>query len=112
MRSIRARLLAGLLALIAAVMLLVGLLTYHRVLNETSRLFDYQLEQMARSLRNQVSVTPHIQLPENAGDVDYVVQVWDVYGAHVYMSRSGLPMTNQIVMGYADLVLRGERWRA
>ncbi|HZR37407.1 MAG TPA: ATP-binding protein [Nevskia sp.] len=112
MRSIRARLLAGLLALVAAVSLLVGALTYVRVLDETSRLFDYQLRQMALSLRNQVSVTPHLQLPQDAPEVDYVVQIWDLFGSRVYMSRSGLPLSNQIVMGYADLVLNGEHWRA
>lgn len=112
MRSIRARLLAGLLALVVAVSLLLGGLTYERVLDETSKLFDYQLEQMARSLRNQVSVTPHLQLPQDSGDVDYVVQIWDLFGSRVYMSRSGLPLSNQIVMGYADLRLNGELWRA
>ena len=49
MRSIRARLLAGLLALVAVMALVVGSITYHRILDETSNLFDYQLEQMAIS---------------------------------------------------------------
>ncbi len=112
MRSIRARLLFGLLALVAAVSLLVGSLTYLRVLDETSRLFDYQLQQLARSLRSQLSITPHLQLPTDSGDVDYVVEIWDLFGSRVYMSRSGLPLSHQIVLGYADLSLGGERWRA
>ena len=47
MISIRTRLLIALLALVAAISLLAGTLTYRRVLAETSTLFDYQLRQMA-----------------------------------------------------------------
>ena len=58
MTSIRARLLVALLTLVALVSLLAGALTYRRVLAETSTLFDYQLRQMALSLRSQVSLAP------------------------------------------------------
>jgi signal transduction histidine kinase len=40
------------------------------------------------------------------------VQIWDVFGARVYLSRPGLPMINQAVIGYADLSYRGDDWRA
>ena len=40
------------------------------------------------------------------------MQIWDVFGARTYLSRPGLPMINQTVLGYADLSLRGQRWRA
>jgi two-component system OmpR family sensor kinase/two-component system sensor histidine kinase QseC len=40
------------------------------------------------------------------------VQIWDVFGARTYVSRPGLPMINQTVLGYADLTLRGQTWRA
>ena len=39
-------------------------------------------------------------------------QIWDVFGARSYSSRPGLPVSNQIVLGYADLDLRGQPWRA
>jgi signal transduction histidine kinase len=41
-----------------------------------------------------------------------VIQIWDLFGARVYLSRPGLPMINQTILGYADLSLRGEAWRA
>jgi signal transduction histidine kinase len=113
MSSIRARLLVALMVLVALISLLAAGVTYRRVLSETSTLFDYQLRQMALSLRSQISLAPRIvELPPDQGDTDFVVQIWDVFGARTYVSRPGLPMINQTVLGYADLTLRGQTWRA
>jgi two-component system, OmpR family, sensor kinase len=112
MTSIRARLLITLLALTTSVSLLAGVLTYRQVLAETSTLFDYQLRQMALSLRSQVSLAPRIELPPAQNDTDFVVQIWDLFGTRIYLSRPGLPTIDRAVLGYADLNLQGERWRA
>ena len=112
MSSIRARLLVALIVLVALISLLAAGVTYRRVLTETSALFDYQLRQMALSLRGQISLAPRIEVPPDQGDSDFVVQIWDVFGARTYVSRPGLPMINQTVLGYADLDLRGQPWRA
>jgi signal transduction histidine kinase len=112
MTSIRARLLIALIVLVALISLLAAAVTYRRVLSETSTLFDYQLRQMALSLRGQISLAPRIEVPPDQGDTDFVVQIWDIFGARTYLSRPGLPMINQTVLGYADLSLRGEAWRA
>ncbi|HEY2779289.1 MAG TPA: ATP-binding protein [Steroidobacteraceae bacterium] len=112
MRSIRARLLIALIIMVALISLLAAGVTYRRVLSETSTLFDYQLRQMALSLRSQISLAPRIEVPPDQEDADFVVQIWDVFGARTYVSRPGLPMINQTVLGYADLSLRGEPWRA
>jgi signal transduction histidine kinase len=112
MRSIRARLLMALIVLVAIVSLLAAMVTYRRVLNETSTLFDYQLRQMALSLRSQVSLAPRVEVPPDQGDTDFVIQIWDPFGARVYLSRPGLPLINQTVLGYADLSLQGQAWRA
>lgn len=107
MRSIRARLLIALIVLVALISLLAAGITYRRVLNETSILFDYQLRQMALSLRGQISIAPRIEVPPDQGDADFVVQIWDVFGARTYLSRPGLPLINQTVLGYADLCCAG-----
>ncbi len=111
MDSIRTRLLIALLALVAAISLLAGTLTYRRVLAETSTLFDYQLRQMALSLRTQVSMAPRLELPPDQLDTDFVIQIWDLFGTRVYLSRPGLPMINRTALGYADVNVRGEPWR-
>jgi two-component system OmpR family sensor kinase/two-component system sensor histidine kinase QseC len=51
-------------------------------------------------------------VPPDQGDTDFVIQIWDLFGARTYLSRRGLPMINQTILGYADLSLRGEPWRA
>ena len=113
MSSIRARLLVALIVLVALISLLAAGVTYRRVLSETSTLFDYQLRQMALSLRSQISLAPRIvELPPDQSDSDFVVQIWDVFGARTYVSRPGLPMINQTVLGYATLSVRGQTWRA
>jgi signal transduction histidine kinase len=112
MNSIRARLLLALILLVAIVSMLAAAVTYRRVLNETSDLFDYQLRQMALSLRGQISMAPRIEVPPDQGDSDFVVQIWDIFGTRVYLSRPGLPMINQVVLGYTNLSLRGDAWRA
>jgi two-component system OmpR family sensor kinase/two-component system sensor histidine kinase QseC len=112
MKSIRARLLVALIILVAFISLAAAAVTYRRVLNETSTLFDYQLRQMALSLRSQISLAPRIEVPPDQGDTDFVIQIWDIFGVRTYLSRPGLPMINQTVLGYADLSLRGEAWRA
>ena len=54
--SIRARLLLSLLPLFVLAELLIGTITYRYVLRESGALFDYHLEQMALSLRDQGAV--------------------------------------------------------
>jgi two-component system OmpR family sensor kinase/two-component system sensor histidine kinase QseC len=112
MTSIRNRLLLALIVLVAIVSAVSAAATYRRVLDETTTLFDYELRQTALSLRGQISLAPRIELPAAREDEDFVVQIWDVFGARTYSSRPGLPVSNQIVLGYADLSLRGETWRA
>jgi two-component system OmpR family sensor kinase/two-component system sensor histidine kinase QseC len=109
--SIRARLLMALLAVVIVISLLMGLLTYRRVLAETSTLFDYQLRQMALSLRSQIPMAPRLELPPDQADSDFVIQIWNPYGTRVYFSRPGLPLINATTLGYADVGVGGESWR-
>jgi signal transduction histidine kinase len=111
MISIRARLLMALLAVVIVTSLLAGLLTYRRVLAETSTLFDYQLRQMALSLRSQIPMAPRLELPPDQADSDFVIQIWDLYGTRVYFSRPGLPLINATALGYADVRVAGGSWR-
>ena len=107
-RSIRGRLLLGLLALVAAVAVFAGAIAYRRVLGESSTLFDYQLRQMALSLRDQAA-SGALVLPAHPADSDFVIQIWNPLGQSLYHSRPGPPLL--AVLGYADVTLSGERWR-
>ena len=112
MHSIRARLLAGLLLLMTAASLLAGGIAYRRALHETSDLFDYQLRQMALSLRDEASLASGIVLPPHSADSDFVIQIWDLTGARIYFSGpAGQPFIDRAILGYADLTLQQQRWR-
>ena len=95
----------------AAISLLAGTLTYRRVLAETSTLFDYQLRQMALSLRSQIPMAPRLELPPDQADADFVIQIWDLFGTRVYLSRPGLPLINATALGYADVRVGRSTWR-
>ena len=109
MRSIRGRLLAGLLLLVAVMSLITGVVTYRRVLGETSNLFDYQLRQMALSLGDQASFMSGYTLPAHPENSDFVIQIWDVFGTRIY--SPGLPFLDKAILGYSDLTVQNERWR-
>jgi signal transduction histidine kinase len=110
MRSIRARLLVGLLLLVAVVSLIVGSITYRRVLGEASTLFDYQLRQMALSLGDQATYMSSCELPPNAENSDFVVQIWDVAsGRRIWCP--GFPFLDTATLGYSDLTVQNELWR-
>jgi two-component system OmpR family sensor kinase/two-component system sensor histidine kinase QseC len=110
MRSIRARLLAGLLLLVAVVSLIVGSITYRRVLGEASTLFDYQLRQMALSLGDQASYLSDYALPANPENSDFVIQIWDVSSGR-RISSPGFPFLDTATLGYSDLTAQNESWR-
>jgi two-component system OmpR family sensor kinase/two-component system sensor histidine kinase QseC len=110
MRSIRARLLVGLLLLVTVVSLIVGSITYRRVLGEASTLFDYQLRQMAISLGEQATyLSSPYALPVNPNS-DFAIQIWDIYGKRI-ISSPGLPFLDTATLGYSDLTVQNERWR-
>jgi signal transduction histidine kinase len=111
MKSIRSRLLAGLLALVAVTAVCAGVITYRRMLDQTSGLFDYQLRQMALSLRDQAAIGPGLIIASHPYGSDFIIQIWSPLGALSYASRPGLPVINRAILGYADMRLAGERWR-
>lgn len=111
MTSIRTRLLLvllGMLALIAAVM---GGATYRNVLAETESLFDYQLRQMALSLRDQGEVNP-TQADALANEqLDFVVQIWTLDGRSIYATRPHAELPSRALLGLADVAVNGAVWR-
>ncbi|MEP7283988.1 MAG: sensor histidine kinase N-terminal domain-containing protein, partial [Rubrivivax sp.] len=107
--SLRARLLLFLLALAAVAALAVGGITYRTVLAESDALFDYQLRQMALSLRDQ----GHAPVPATADGepVDYVVQIWSEDGVVIYASHPTPPLPPRALLGYADVTSGGRDYR-
>ncbi len=111
--SIRGRLLMSLLPLFIAAEIATGVVSYRYVLRESHQLFDYHLQQMALSLRDQGAVmTPPVPNEERE-QFDFVVQIWNADGSKVYLSqtRSRARLPDRATLGFADVVTDGERWR-
>ena len=111
MNSLRGRLLMFLLALAAVAAAIVGIVSYRSVLAETDQIFDYQLRQMALSLRDQGAIAEEERAALEDPAFDYVVQVWTSDGSITYSShrRPGLPRT--AVLGFTEMDIDGRRWR-
>ena len=111
MTSIRVRLLVSLLALLALAAAAMGAVTYRNVLGETEAIFDYQLQQMALSLRDQGEIAA--AQADNFADaqLDFVVQIWTVDGRSIYASRPHSSLPARALLGLATLKVEGHAWR-
>lgn len=110
MTSIRSRL--SVLLLLAAILtaLAIGVLTYRQALKENEELFDYQLRQIALSLRDQgVAAAPHFRIGEEPLEV--VVQIWTANGTMLYLSHPGDPLFSRAMLGFTDVDAGNRRWR-
>ena len=112
MSSIRARVLLAVLGILAVAALLVGIVTYRSVRAETEALFDYQLRQMALSLRDQGEVAPAQASALVDEQLDFVVQVWTADGRGLYASRAHAALPQRAQLGYADVQVAGQVWRS
>jgi two-component system OmpR family sensor kinase/two-component system sensor histidine kinase QseC len=110
--SIRARVLLVVLGMLAAAAALLGSLTYRNVRAETEALMDYQLRQMALSLRNQGEVAPAQASALVDEQLDFVVQVWTTDGRAIYASRAHAALPQRAQLGFADVSVGGQVWRS
>lgn len=114
MRSIRARLLIGLLASVLAVQLIMYLLIYARIEDEIDDLFDGELQ---RSALSAATMAPQTLIPTPARKVEnpqeeMIVSVFhasDVVPAHQTHPLSGIPRSTPT--GFSKLSLHGREWR-
>lgn len=111
MKSIRTRLLVTLLAAVLAIAAIGAAVTYRNVLGETEELFDYQLRQMALSLRNQGFISRGDAAALADDQLDFVVQIWALDGSQIYLSRPNLLLPTQAALGYSDVQVEGNTWR-
>ncbi|HSN31424.1 MAG TPA: histidine kinase dimerization/phospho-acceptor domain-containing protein, partial [Ideonella sp.] len=111
MTSIRTRLLVSLLATLALGALVVAAAAYRNVLQQTESLFDYQLRQMALSLRDQGAIDVAQGPRLNDEGFDFVVQIWTADGRAIYASRPYSRLPSRAVLGFADIAVGSELWR-
>ena len=112
MNSINRRLLVLLLGSLTVAALLAGVSTYLKAHEEISELFDYQLLQMALSLRGQKSFEHR---PAAASDFeqedDVTIQVWDTAGSLIYVSFHDTPLPRALQAGLQTVTFQNAEWR-
>ena len=112
MTSLRARLLAWLMAGVVFVGAGGGWIVYRNALIEADAFFDYHLRQTALILRDQpVEYLLVPQLPQADAAYDFVVQVWSLDGVRVYLSRPHAVLPDITTLGFATVATSEGRWR-
>ena len=106
--SIRKNLLLALLSALLVVGLAASAATYFAARKEANELFDYQLRQMALSLRDQTLQSQNLPYPDF--DYDFIVQVWDPAGSLVYLSNQNI-LLPQSSLGFDTVSVNGADWR-
>jgi len=115
--SLKARLLWLLCAAIVAIACGQAVIAYQTALAETSSIFDYQMQQMAKSLRKGLPISNDFGRktidPETQDEkFDFVVQIWAAAdGRRIFRSteRAGLP--RQSTIGFSSIYVNGAAYR-
>jgi two-component system OmpR family sensor kinase/two-component system sensor histidine kinase QseC len=109
--SLRGRLLLFLFSLAAIAALAIAFVSYRSVLQDTDEIFDYQLQQMALSLRDQGAVPDEHRAALADPSLDYVVQVWTSDGSVTYSSHSNRRLPPAVAIGFSNAEIDGRPWR-
>jgi len=110
--SLRARLLASLLAGVVFVGAAGGWIVYRNALAQADVFFDYHLRQTALILRDQpVEYLLSQQIAPGDAAYDFVVQVWSLDGVRVYLSRPHATLPQVTTLGFATVKTSEGRWR-
>ncbi|HXB17510.1 MAG TPA: hypothetical protein VNV40_01635, partial [Steroidobacteraceae bacterium] len=112
MSSLRARLLAWLLAGVVSVGAAGGWIVYRNALAEADAFFDYHLRETALILRDQpVEYLLPQQIAPADASYDFVVQVWSLDGVRVYLSRPHATLPAITTLGFSTVSTAEGRWR-
>jgi two-component system OmpR family sensor kinase len=106
--SIRRKLLVALLSALFLIGVAASGATWFAVHKEANDVFDYQLQQMALSLRDQTMQSQGELFP--GFDYDFIVQVWNPAGSLVYLSNQRI-LLPQRGNGFGTVPVNGRDWR-
>jgi two-component system, OmpR family, sensor kinase len=104
--SLRRRLLWLVLAAIAFASVLQASTAYRTALQQADTMFDYHLQELARSVQGGMHVAPGA-----GGESDEVlVQIWGPDGAQIFRSTE-MALPDRAVLGFSDMVVNGVPYR-
>ena len=115
LQSLRARLLWWLLAVIVLAAVVQTAIVYRTALAEADDIFDYQMQQMATSLRSGLPVGT-AQEGRDSTDAeeendDFIVQVWAADGSPVFRSATQTTLPRPTVAGYSSVRMHDTTYR-
>jgi two-component system OmpR family sensor kinase/two-component system sensor histidine kinase QseC len=109
--SLRGRLLLFLVSLALLAAAAIALASYRSVLRDTDEIFDYQLQQMALSLRDQGAVPENQRTALADPTLDYVIQIWTSDGSVTYASHPNRRLPSNVTLGFSNVEIDGRPWR-
>ena len=112
--SLRARLLWFLLAAISLTALAQATIAYRAARDDADGIFDYQMQQVAMSLRSGLPLNRPDATGEDATDdenFDFVVQVWAADGRRVFQSAARAALPRDTALGFANVAAHGTTYR-
>jgi len=104
--SLRRRLLWLVLAAIAFASVLQASSAYRTALQQADTMFDYHLQELARSLQGGARFTPEA----DPGSADVLVQIWGPDGAQIFRSTE-MALPERAVLGFSDMAVNGVPYR-
>lgn len=112
MTSIRHRLLVWLLSSVLAAGLIAAGVMFFQAREEANELFDYQLRQLALTLRDRTySASQLAEVLQGEEALDFVIQVWAPDGTRLYVSHPQLRVPGAVELGLSDVEAANGRWR-
>ena len=114
MTSIRRRLLVWLIAALSVATFAALAASFFAARDDVNELFDYQLQQLAFSLRSQpftVGPPGHPFEPDLDYGADFITQVWDRSGTLIHYSRPGTDLPRAVRTGFSNVAWKGQEWR-
>ena len=112
MTSIRNRLLVWLLAAVLAGGLVAAGVVFFQARSEANDLFDYQLRQLALTLRDRTFIPSEFaEALQGEEALDFAIQVWGPDGTKLYESHRSLRVPGAVQLGFTTQASPTGRWR-
>ena len=112
MTSLRKRLLVWLLTSVLVGGLGAAAVVFFQARDEANQLFDYQLRQLALTLRDRIYMPQQLaEVLQGEDALDFVIQVWAPDGTRLYASHPRLDVPGAVQLGFSEVVGHSDRWR-
>jgi two-component system OmpR family sensor kinase len=109
--SIRRRLLLWLVSSVLAGGLAASAVVFIQARQELNLLFDYQLRQMALTLRDRTYWPRQLDEVQGEEAIEFLIQVWSADGTLLYASHPEYAIPGGVQLGFGEVRTAHGRWR-